>query len=217
MTTETERPVTLAEEMAHSLTHGFGFLLGLAGLVMLLGSASSSEGSLHHLVSAALYGTTIVVLYASSTLFHALPPGRAKRMAQSMDHAAIFLLIAGTYTPITLLTLDGSTGYVLFGLEWLLAAVGVVHELTRGERGRRVQLALYIIMGWAVLFALGPLVEAMPSGGLALLLVGGLAYSVGVVFYLRQHRRWNHTIWHLMVLAGSICHFLAVYWYVMPL
>jgi len=215
MATKVERPMTVAEEIAHSLTHGFGFLLGLAGLVMLLGVASS-EGTTEHVLSAVMYGSTIVVLYASSTLFHALPRGRAKRIAQSMDHAAIFLLIAGTYTPITLLTLDGPLGYGLFGLEWTLAALGIVHEVTRGNGGRKVQLALYLVMGWAVLFALRPLGKAMPSEGIALLIAGGVAYSVGVVFYLREKHRWNHTIWHLFVLAGSICHFLAIYWYVMP-
>lgn len=215
MASRIQRPMTVAEEIAHSLTHGFGFLLGLAGLVMLLGVAST-EGTHEHVLSAVLYGSTIVVLYASSTLFHALPRGRAKRIAQSMDHAAIFLLIAGTYTPITLLTLDGPLGYALFGLEWTLAAIGMVHEVLRGHGGRKLQLILYLVMGWAVLFALGPLSKALPAAGLALLIGGGVAYSVGVIFYLRQQRRWNHTIWHLFVLVGSICHFLAVYWYVMP-
>jgi hemolysin III len=168
-----------------------------------------------HVVSCAIYGVTLVVLYASSTLYHGLPAGGGKRVFGILDHAAIFLLIAGTYTPFLLVTLSGALGWSLFAVIWGLAVGGVVLEAVSRGRARRIQLVLYLLMGWGIVGAAQPLLQQLALGGLALLLAGGLAYTLGVTFYVWR-RPFFHAVWHLFVLAGSICHFFAVFLYVMP-
>lgn len=208
-----DEPFSAAEEVANSLTHGAGLLLGVAALVLLVVFASRS-GSAIRIVACAVYGTTLVLLYGASTLYHALPPGRGKRVFGILDHAAIFLLIAGTYTPFTLVTLRGGWGWSLFGAIWGLAAVGVVIEAVSRGRARRLQLVLYLGMGWAIVAAARPLIIQLPPGGLLLLLVGGLAYTFGVVFFVWRRLPFHHAVWHVFVLGGSVCHFFAVLLYV---
>jgi len=203
-----------AEELAHSLTHGLGLLLGIVALVLLVVFAAQ-RGTAVHVVSCAIYGATLVILYASSTLYHALPAGRGKRVFGIFDHAAIFLLIAGTYTPFTLVTLSGRWGWSLFAVVWGIAVAGVLLESISRGRKRRLQLILYLAMGWLIVVAARPLVRELPAAGLALIMGGGAAYTLGVIFFVWR-RPFHHAVWHVFVLAGSICHFFAVLLYVIP-
>ncbi len=206
---------TIAEEVAHSLTHGAGLLLGITALVLMV-VFSVQRGSAIHVVACSVYGATLVLLYCASTFYHALPIGRAKRVFGIIDHAAIFLLIAGTYTPFTLVTLSGRLGWSLFGVIWGLAAAGVVLEAVTRGRARRLQLVLYLAMGWSVVFAARPLLQGLAVGGIVLLLTGGMAYTLGVVFFVWRSLPFHHVVWHSFVLAGSACHFFAVLVYVIP-
>jgi hemolysin III len=205
----------VAEEVAHSLTHGAGLLLGITALVLMLVFASR-RGSAIHVVACSLYGATLVLLYSASTFYHALPPGRGKRVFGTLDHAAIFLLIAGTYTPFTLVTLRGGWGWSLFGVIWGLAIAGVVLEAVTRGRARRLQLLLYLVMGWGVVLAAQPLLQGLARGGLVLILAGGLAYTLGVIFFVWRSLPFHHAVWHVFVLGGSVCHFFAVLLYVIP-
>jgi hemolysin III len=206
---------TLGEEIAHSLTHGLGLVLSLAGLVALV-VAACLRGDAWHVVGCSVFGATLVLLYAASTLYHALRASRAKRVLQRLDHAAIFLLIAGTYTPFTLVSLRGGWGFALLAIVWSLAIVGVALVSAIPARMSRVAVGLYLGMGWLVVVAAEPLTRSVPAGGLALLLAGGLAYSLGVVFYAWRGLPYGHAIWHVFVLAGSGCHFSCVLGYVIP-
>lgn len=206
---------TVAEEVTHGLTHGVGLLLGIAALVLMV-IVAVRRGSAIHVVSCTVYGTTLVLLYSASTFYHALPRGRAKRIFGIIDHAAIFLLIAGTYTPFTLVTLRGELGWSLFGVVWGLAIAGVVLEAVTRGRARRLELLLYLAMGWSVVFAARPLLQRLAPGGLLLLGAGGVAYTLGVVFFVWRRLPFHHAVWHLFVLAGSACHFFAVFLYVIP-
>jgi hemolysin III len=172
-------------------------------------------GTAWHVVGCAIFGASLILLYLSSTLYHALPVGRAKRVFRIFDHSAIYLLIAGTYTPFTLVTLRGAWGWSLFGAVWTLAALGIVFKCFLTGRLNFLSTAAYIAMGWIALVAIRPLWQALPAPALAWLFAGGLAYTLGVIFFA-WHRRFAHSIWHLFVLAGSFCHFVAVYWYVLP-
>ncbi len=205
---------SLGEEIAHSLTHGVGLALGIVAQVLLIVAAVRS-GSAMGLVAATIYGSTLVLLYAASTLYHALPKGRAKHVFSILDHSGIFLLIAGTYTPITLVTLRGPLGWSLFGAIWGCAILGIVIEAVWQGRVRRPQLALYLIMGWAAVAAIKPLIGNLERGGLVLLFGGGLAYTAGVVFYAWRGFRYHHAVWHVFVLAGSALHVFAVLFYVL--
>lgn len=212
--TNPDETFSAAEELAHSLTHGAGLLLGIAALILMVVFAAQ-KGSAIHVVSCTVYGATLVVLYASSTLYHALPSGRGKRIFGILDHAAIFLLIAGTYTPFALVTLHGGWGWSLFAVIWGLAIGGIVLEAVSRGRVRRVQLLLYLVMGWGIIGAVRPLLRELPAAGLMLLLAGGLAYTLGVIFFVWR-RPFHHAVWHVFVLGGSICHFFAVLFYVIP-
>jgi hemolysin III len=205
---------SLGEEIAHSLTHGAGLLLGIAALVILVVVAARS-GSPMRTVAASIYGSTIVLLYATSTLYHALPRGRAKRVFSILDHSAIFLLIAGTYTPFTLVTLGGTWGWALFGTIWGCAVLGIVIEAVWKGRVRRPQLVLYLLMGWTAVIAIRPLLGRLETGGLVLLFSGGLAYTCGVGFYVWRGFRYHHAVWHVFVLAGSALHVFAVLFFVL--
>ncbi|GJM43704.1 MAG: hemolysin III [Gemmatimonadota bacterium] len=214
-TSSPDEPFSFAEEVAHSLTHGAGLLLAVAALVLLVVFASR-RGTAIHVVSGAVYGTTLVLLYAASTFYHALPHGRAKRVFGILDHAAIFLLIAGTYTPFALVTLPGSWGWPVFGIIWGLAIAGVLLEAISRGRARRLQLALYLAMGWAIVVVARPLVQGLAPQGLVLLLAGGLAYTLGTVFFVWRRLPFHHAVWHVFVLGGSVCHFFAILLYVIP-
>jgi hemolysin III len=206
---------TLGEEVAHAISHGVGVVLSIAGLAILVATATR-HGDAWHVTSAAVFGATLVLLYAASTLYHAIPLPRAKRVLRVLDHSAIYLLIAGTYTPFTLGPLRGPWGWSLFGVVWAAAVAGVVFKSFAVERAPVVSTVLYVAMGWCVVVALRPLLEAVPRGGLVLLFAGGLSYTLGILFYAWPRLRYHHLVWHLFVLAGSVLHFFAVLLYVIP-
>lgn len=216
MTAFSKPRYSIGEEIANSVTHGIGVVLSISGLAILTGFASVL-GNAWHIVSSSIYGATLILLYAASTLYHSIQLPRAKRVLQILDHSAIFLLIAGTYTPFTLVNLRGAWGWSLFGVIWFLAVTGIVFQLTRLRKGRVFSLVLYVVMGWAVIVATKPLLTATDPGGLLLLLLGGLSYSVGIIFYVWRRLPYNHAIWHLFVLVGSAFHFFAILFYVIPL
>lgn len=207
---------TTREEIAHSVIHGVGVVLAIAALATLVGFAAR-YGHARHIVSAAIFGASLVLAYAASTVYHAIPPffPRLKRAMRMVDHAMIFLLIAGTYTPFCLVTLRGAWGVALLVVVWVLAAVGVVYETVLLGRFKVLSVVLYLLLGWLVVVAFKPLMAALPTGGLALLVAGGLAYTVGVAFYAAKPLPFHHAVWHLFVLLGSTLHVLAVLWYVM--
>jgi hemolysin III len=203
------------EELANSLTHGIGILLSLAGLVVLI-VAATLVGGPREIISCAIYGSTLIALYTTSTLYHSTSRPAPKRILRTLDHVAIFLLIAGTYTPFVLIALRGAWGWSLFGVTWGLAALGVIFELTALHRFRGAMVALYIGMGWVGVIALKPLVAALPAAGLWLMFGGGISYTAGVLFYVWRSLRYHHAIWHLFVLGGSAMQYFAVLWYVLP-
>ncbi len=207
---------TVAEEIANGVTHGVGLLLSIAGLAVLAGCASAF-GDAWHVVSCSVYGATGVLMYAASTLYHSIPVPRARAVLRVLDHCAIFLLIAGTYTPFALVNLRGPWGWSILVAVWGLAALGIAARARRSRRSRLLATALYLGMGWAVVVAIRPLLHSVAPGGLLLLAGGGLAYTAGTVFYLWRGLRFHHAIWHLFVLAGSGLHFFAVLFYVIPL
>jgi len=207
------RAWTLGEEVAHSVTHGAGLLAAVAGLVMLVTLAAATRDP-WRVTACAIYASTLVALYAASTLYHALSATRARHVFRVLDHSAIFLLIAGTYTPFALVPLRGPWGWTLLAIVWSLAVAGVAMKAVFGARWPVVSTMLYICMGWTVLIALKPLVEHVPPGGIAWLAAGGLAYTGGVAFFAWTRLRYSHAVWHLFVLAGSVCHYIAVVLYV---
>ena len=210
------REQTSGEELANSLIHGFGVVLTLVVGPMLVIMAVRS-GDVWRVVSAAVYATTLLLLFTSSMLYHGLRARRAKAVFRRIDHAAIYLLIAGTYTPFTLITLRGPWGWTLFGIVWGLAIAGVALKGTFGVRLPALSTAVYLGMGWLAVFALRPLVMNVAPRGIAWLVAGGLFYTAGVVFYLGDERhRYHHAVWHVFVLAGSIAHFCAILWYALP-
>ena len=203
------------EETANQLTHAVGAGLGVVGLVLLVVTAHR-HGDAWHVVSTAIFGVMLVLLYTASTLYHSFKAERTRHLLQKFDHAAIFLLIAGTYTPFVLVTLRGPWGWSLFGVEWGLAILGVGLKFWFAGRFRLVSTLIYLLMGWLVLVAIKPLLAALPAGGVKLLVAGGLCYTGGAVFYLWKRLPYHHAIWHLFVLGGSACHWAAVFLYVIP-
>jgi len=201
------------EEIASSVVHGLGIVLSIAGLVVL--SAYAAPGGARLLASVGVYGTTLVLLYTASTLYHSVPVERVKPLLRQLDHAAIFLLIAGTYTPFTLITLNGPWGWSLFAIVWMLALFGIA-LVVRGSERRGLLLSLYVGLGWIGLIAIGPLVQKLPAGGLWLVFGGGVCYTLGVPFYLWNRLPFNHALWHLFVLGGSVLQFFSVLLYVLP-
>ncbi len=208
-----ERPQSLGEEIANSVSHGIALLAALVAAPVLVVTALG-RGDATGVVSASVFASTMLLLYLTSTLYHALARNRAKTVFQILDHGAIFLLIAGTYTPFTLGVLRGPWGWTLFGLVWSLAFGGVVLKAIYGTRFPRLSMYLYLAMGWLALIAIYPLWLHIPAWGLFWLLAGGIAYTVGVFFFANDDRiRYHHFIWHLFVIAGTVCHFIAVLWY----
>jgi hemolysin III len=210
-----QQQYSIAEEITHSITHGTGLLLAIAGLAVLT-SFASLYGDAWHIVSCSIYGATLIFMYMSSTLYHGIPIPAAKKVLKFIDHSAIYLLIAGTYTPFTLVSLRGTWGWALFGTVWGLALLGLILQATPLRRNGKLRVALYIIMGWVIVVAAQPLASSISVGGLSLLLLGGLAYTIGVVFFAWESLHFNHAIWHLFVLAGSALHFFAILLYVIP-
>lgn len=197
------------EEILSAVSHGVGVLLSIAALVMLLVKAPGDPTAI---VSLVIYSTTLILLYLVSTLYHALGINKGKRVFRILDHCSIFLLIAGTYTPLSLVIIGGAVGWVLFGVIWAAAAVGIVFNAVNLKRFQKLSMACYICMGWAVIFAAKPLAGSMPVWEIVLLLAGGVFYTVGAVLYaVGKRKKYVHSLWHLFVLAGSIFHFFCIY------
>jgi hemolysin III len=203
------------EEIANCVTHGFGLVLSLAGFAALV-LLAWANGDAMHVASLSVYGASLVALYAASTLYHSARRPRAKQFLQVLDHCGIYLLIAGTYTPFTLLMLRGGWGWTLFGLAWGIAVAGILFRLVFGTRYRGVAVASYVALGWLCVVAIKPMLTLIPAGALAWLVAGGVAYTSGVFFFASKRVRHAHAIWHLFVLCGSVCHYLAVLLYVIP-
>ena len=209
------RPYSACEEVANSVTHGIGIVLAIAALCVLAAFASL-YGDAWHIVSVSVYGTTLILLYTASTLYHSARSSGTKHIFRILDQTAIYLLIAGTYTPFTLVSLRDSWGWWLFVAIWGVAALGIVLQMLPLRRWKAVTLGSYVGMGWAVIVAIKPLLQSVATGGLVLLFSGGLAYSTGILFYTWETLKFHHALWHIFVLAGSILHFFAVLFYVIP-
>ena len=207
-----ERPLSIGEEIANSVTHGVAALASVAALPILL-VVAIARGDPWRIAGSAIFGATLVMLYAASTLYHALPHPRAKRVFRILDHSAIYLLIAGTYTPFAVGPLRGPWGWTLFGAVWALAALGITAKATVGFGFARLSTAVYVVMGWLAIIALRPLLTQVGVAGMMWLLAGGLCYTAGVIFFAWERLRYGHMVWHLFVAAGSVCHFFAVLWY----
>ncbi len=203
------------EELANGITHGIATGLSTIGLVVLLISATR-YGNGWHVICAVIYGCSLILLYLASTLYHLFSSPNLKRLFKRFDHSLIYVLIAGTYTPLTLITLRGTWGWTLFGLVWGLALGGLILELVIKKQIRWLSLTLYLGMGWLLVIALRPLLLSLAPNGVILLLIGGLLYTLGVVFYVWKALSYHHAIWHLFVVAGSAAHFFAILFYVMP-
>lgn len=204
-----ERTQTAGEEIANSVSHGVGLLASVAAIPSLL-AATIRRGDAFDVVGASVFAATVLLLYAASTLYHALPNNKAKRVFRVLDHGAVFLLIAGTYTPFTLGALRGPWGWTLLGLVWSLAVSGIVLTARTGFRYPRLATGAYLGMGWLMIIAIKPLWMHVPLPGVLWLLAGGLAYTAGVAFLRARRMRYSHFVWHLFVLAGSACHYIAV-------
>ena len=208
-----KRKQSPGEEIANSISHGIGLVAALVATPFLIMQAAQ-RGDTGFIVGASLFATTMILLYLASTLYHALPTGKAKRVFRVIEHAAIFLLIAGTYTPFTLGVLRGGWGWTLFGLVWGLAVAGVALKALARMSHPLVSTGLYLLMGWLIVIAIKPLYVHVPTPGLLWLVAGGVAYTVGVAFFAVDSRlRYGHFIWHLFVMAGTACHYFAVLWY----
>jgi hemolysin III len=205
----------LKEEIANSVTHGLGLILSIIGLVMLV-MVAQLRGNTWHIISCSVYGTTLVLLYLSSTLYHSFQDVPVRHLLRIFDHSSIYLLIAGTYTPFTLVSLQGTWGWVLFSTIWCLAVIGILFKCFIVESSQTLSVVFYILMGWLVVVAIKPLLAAISMSGFLWLLAGGLCYTAGVFFFVFKRIPYNHAIWHMFVLAGSFCHFFAVFFYVLP-
>jgi hemolysin III len=210
------REQSVGEEIANSITHGLGALFGLAALIAMLYVAIAGSRSVVLIISLGVYGTSLFVLYLASTLYHALAKTRAARVFQILDHSSIYLLIAGTYTPFCLVAVKGWAGIALFCVEWGLAITGIALESFWVKRPRWLPALVYIAMGWLAIFVIQPIVSSMQPAGVALLVAGGLAYTLGVIFYSMRSVPYMHAVWHLFVLAGSLLQFASIVLYIVP-
>ena len=212
MSTEAVHRQSVREEIANSVSHGVGFVCAAAATPLLILAAAQS-GSALKVVGVSIFAVSMVLLYFISMMYHALPRNRAKRVFQILDHAAIFILIAGTYTPFTFGILRGALGWSLFGIVWTLAVAGVIMKSTGGLKHPILSNCIYLGMGWLILVGIRPLWQYLPVPGLVLLAAGGLAYTGGIVFYQAERMRYSHFVWHLFVLTGTVCHFSVIYLY----
>jgi len=203
---------SLSEEILNASTHGIGIILSIVGLVVLVAFASLNGSSLL-IGSCAIFGATLIFAYSSSTLYHAITNEKAKQIFRQFDHAAIYLLIAGTYTPVLTL-LDSSLGMTIFIIIWTTAILGVALKFIYPRRFKKLSVVLYLVMGWFILVVIKQLMLSMDSGGLWLMLIGGLFYSIGVIFYVWKSLPYNHAIWHIFVLGGSVSHYFMVLFYI---
>lgn len=209
------RAQSFGEEIANAVSHGVGLIASLCALPVLVLSAAA-HGDAKLVAGCGVFAASLILLYAASTLYHAIPHPRAKRALRVVDHTAIYLLIAGSYTPFTLGVLRGAWGWSLLGIVWALALTGVIFKTTLGFRFPRLSVLLYLSMGWLAVVAARPLYLSLPAAGLSWLVAGGLFYTVGVIFYRWERLPYGHLVWHLFVLAGSVCHFWAVLRYALP-
>lgn len=200
---------TTTEEITNAVLHGIGLGLAIAALIVLI-VIGSTYGDRWHVVGFSIYGATLIILYLASTLYHSFPQGKSKYILKIFDHSAIFLLIAGTYTPVLLILLRGSLGWVIFITVWTLAFLGILGKILFFERFQVLAIILYLAMGWLIVFFIKPLFAAMNTISIVFLLIGGFAYSVGVIFYAWEKLKYNHAIWHIFVLLGSVCHFFTI-------
>ena len=207
---------SVGEEIANALTHGLGALLSVVALTLMI-VMSVEHSDFARLISSVIYGSSLVLLYLASTLYHSIRSPRVKRLFQILDHCAIYLLIAGTYTPFMLISLKGTWGYSLLIAIWSLAIFGIIFKAIFHDRFAKVSLFTYLAMGWLCILVGGEMLTKIPIGGLLFLLAGGLAYTFGTIFFVLDRIPYNHAVWHLFVLAGSVFHFFAIYQYVLPI
>ena len=203
---------SLGEEIAHSITHGIGAALSVAAMVLLIVFASQQRDA-WRIVSFSIYGSTLFILYLASTLYHAFTNVKVKTFFRLMDHSSIFLLIAGTYTPITLIAMRGPWGWTLFGLIWTMALCGIIFETIYIGKHNFISLGIYISMGWLAVIAIKPMIDMLPDGMMKWIVIGGLLYTIGIIFYVWEKIPYHHAIWHLFVLGGSITHFFGMLFY----
>ena len=211
-----EPPGLFSTELANSVTHGVGLGLSIAGLAILVAFASL-RGEAVHILACSVYGATLVFLYLASTLYHGVHAPRAKKVLQIIDHSAIYLLIAGTYTPLALISLRGAWGWTVFAVVWGIATAGVAFKIVFGDRFPVTTVLLYLGMGWLGVVIMEPLLDQIGTAGVVWLVIGGLAYTFGLIFFCWESLPHHHAIWHLFVMAGSTCHFFAVMLHVLPL
>ncbi|MCW8333564.1 PAQR family membrane homeostasis protein TrhA [Vibrio paucivorans] len=216
MTQSTQASYGLKEEIANAVTHGLGMVFGIVGLVFLLLKANEYHADTMTIASMSIYGGSMILLFLASTLYHSIPYQRAKRWLKTLDHCAIYLLIAGSYTPFLLVSLRTPLAIGLMAVIWVIALVGIIMKLAFVYRFKRFSLFTYLAMGWLSLVVIYQLAINLDVGGLVLLAAGGIIYSLGVIFYVAKRIPYNHAIWHLFVLAGCACHFFAIYLYVQP-
>jgi len=206
---------SLSEELISAISHGIGALLGITALVLCI-VISAIHGSAIAVVASCIYGITLILLYTMSTLYHSLKVNNAKRVFRIIDHCSIYLLIAGSYTPFTLITLKGVWGWLIFGIIWASAILGIVFNAIDIKKFKKISMVLYLVMGWMVLFAIKPLIKALAKPGLVLLVIGGILYTVGAIFYgIGRNKKYMHSVFHVFVLAGSIFQFFSIYLYVL--
>lgn len=203
---------SLGEEIANSITHGIGAAMSIAALVILVVSASG-HGNPMRVVSLSLYGVTLILLYLSSTLYHSFSNQRIKHFFKVMDHSSIYLLIAGSYTPIVLVAMGGAWGWAVFGIVWAMAVGGIAAKIFLTGNYGKISVLFYIAMGWIIVVAIKPMLQAVPLKFLVWLLIGGLSYTFGIIFYAWEKMPYNHTVWHLFVLGGSVTHFFGILFY----
>lgn len=203
------------EEKINIISHAFGLILS-CGATALLVTAAALYGTVWHIVSFSLFGASLIILYAASTCYHTATSRERRHRLKIFDHAAIYVLIAGTYTPFTLVTLNGTIGWILFGVTWGIALIGVTLKLFYTGRYDIISTLMYILMGWVIVFAIKPLLSNLPFPGFLWLLGGGIAYTLGAILYSIKQIKFNHALFHLLVLVGSFCHFISVFFYVLP-
>lgn len=208
----TQRPYSITEEWLNALSHGIGFIVAIVGLVLLL---MRSESGLA-ITASSIYGSSLLLMFLSSTVYHAVPHQKVKGWLKLFDHSAIYLLIAGTYTPFMLVSVGGWVGTLGTALIWTIALAGVTFKWLAKHRFPRISLTLYLVMGWLSLAFIYPLYQALPGAGMWLLVAGGLCFSVGVLFYVAKRYQFTHAIWHMFVVAGCTCHYLSIYYFVVP-
>ncbi len=204
-----EKPYKTTEEIIHGITHGIGILFAATGMIILLYLAIT-HGTFRHIISSAIYGLSLILLYTTSTLYHSIQRPETKKILRQLDHTSIYILIAGSYTPFTIINLRGTWGWTLFGIVWGLAFAGIIMQLSKLRKWKIIRMIIYIVMGWVAIIAIKPLLTSIPAKAFILIVSGGVIYTAGIVFYLWKRIPFNHAIWHIFVLAGSVTHYFAV-------